>query len=499
MSLPAPPAVVGPYAATAGTHRPVVLIIDDHGPSRLVAASAIAPLGALVTECASATEAWATLDALLPDVILLDLMMPDIDGVTFARMVRADARLCEIPILMITAATGREERLSALEAGVDDFLTKPVDRIELRARVATVCRLGRFRKLVEERQRTASLVTLAPIGVVVIDVQTAEVRFANQRARDFLPTIREGESLLSQLEASAVAQLTRMMVGHAEHATEHDEPGSMRWSLAGGARQCDVAAGHVMWDDARALQLVFTDVTGMRQVEEQLHRKDRLDAVGRLAASVAHDFATIVQVCQMHLFRVRGEPASETMQSALTEMQEALRRGGLMTQDLLRFCRRPDAKASRGTCDAAEVLRGIERLLSRLASVSIAVHIEVPDGEVPVGLAAHELEQAVVNLVSNARDAIHAEGRIDVTLRVAAGGVAQLSVRDTGTGMPPEIAARIGEPFFTTKAEGQGTGLGLWMVRRVLEEAHGTLDVQTQQGEGTVVTLAMPLLSGAAG
>lgn len=482
------PAVDAPPDDLPPGHRPIVLVIDDHGPSRAVARTAVAPLGAHVLEAASVEEAWASLVDPLPDVILLDLMMPDIDGMTFARILRADARLSEIPILMITAATGRAERLAALEAGVDDFITKPVDRLELRARVATVCRLGRFRKLVEERQRTASLVTMAPIGVLVIDAVSTAVHFANARAGELLPHLTVGSPLLARLDAAASAQL-KPLLGESSPTAD---PVSMRWLLADGTRHCDVAAGRVNWDGAPALQLVFTDVTAMQRVEEQLHRKDRLDAVGRLAASVAHDFATIVQVCQLHLHRARLEPQTEVLQTMHADIGEALRRGGLMTQDLLRFCRRPDSIAAAGSCDATFVLRGIERLLERLSPPSIVTTVRAPDLPTPIALAAHELEQAIVNLVSNARDSIHNAGRIDVTLTHDAAGAMRLSVRDTGTGMPPEVVRRLGEPFFTTKAEGQGTGLGVWMVRRVLEQSGGTLEVQTRLGEGTEVTLVIP-------
>ena len=120
-----------------GTTPSRVLIVEDDPISRRILAASIAPLGAEVVECASVEEAWEHLYRRPPDVVITDLMMPDVDGATFCRLIRADERIREVMILMITAHTDREERLAALDAGVDDFLVKPVDRLDLRARVAT--------------------------------------------------------------------------------------------------------------------------------------------------------------------------------------------------------------------------------------------------------------------------------------------------------------------------------------------------------------------------
>ena len=234
-------------------------------------------------------------------------------------------------ILMITAHTDREERLAALDAGVDDFLVKPVDRLDLRARVATACRLGRFRKLAEERARSDSLVGIAPIGVVVVGLD-GTVRFSNTRAAELLGEGLAGASLASRVDAPAVEMLMTWLTS-ADPGTALS--GTHRWASASGDRQFDVAAAPVQWTGAPALQLVLTDVTGLRRIEQQLHQQERIEAVGRLAASVAHDFATILQVCTMQVHALRALVPAGSAAEPLDEIATAIHRGSLMTQDLL--------------------------------------------------------------------------------------------------------------------------------------------------------------------
>lgn len=467
-----------------------VLIVEDDPISRRILAASIAPLGVEVVECASVDEAWDHLYTRPPDVVITDLMMPDVDGATFCRLIRGDERIREVMILMITAHTEREERLAALDAGVDDFLVKPVDRLDLRARVATACRLGRFRKLAEERARSDSLVGIAPIGVVVLGLDGV-IHFANARAGELLGDVLTGAPLASRLDAPAAAMLHSWLTSP---DPANALSGTHRWASATGERLFDVAAAPVQWTGSPALQLVLTDVTGLRRIEQQLHQQERIEAVGRLAASVAHDFATILQVCTMQVHALRAAVPPGVGTGPLEEISTAIHRGSLMTQDLLTFCRRPDAAAQQASCDAVAVLERVGRLGRRLVPQAIGFDVQPPAEPFSARMPAHALEQALINLISNARDATPREGAIAVRAEPVDGRL-KITVHDTGLGMPATVAARVGEPFFTTKPEGQGTGLGLWMVRRTVEASGGTITIASRAGEGTTVTLVIPAAS----
>jgi CheY-like chemotaxis protein len=161
----------------------VVLIVDDEPKNRRTVEALLAPLGCAVTFAGDGAEALARAARLQPDLILLDVMMPGLDGFEVCRRLRADAALAEVPVILVTALDDRESRLRGLEAGADDFVTKPFDRAELRARVRTVLRLNRYRRLVAERQRFAWMVEHADDGYLVLGDQGDEVLYANSRAR----------------------------------------------------------------------------------------------------------------------------------------------------------------------------------------------------------------------------------------------------------------------------------------------------------------------------
>jgi len=132
---------------------PKVLIVDDDPAGREALESILMTQNYTLAFAANGREALAKSKELLPDVILLDVMMPDLDGYEVCRRLRADPHLAEVPVVMVTALDDRASRLQGIEAGVDDFVTKPIDRAELRARVKTITRLNRYRNLQQERAK----------------------------------------------------------------------------------------------------------------------------------------------------------------------------------------------------------------------------------------------------------------------------------------------------------------------------------------------------------
>lgn len=469
--------------------RARVLIVDDERSSRAVIASALAGLDLDVVECASAVEALAAVtDA--PDAIVLDLMMPDIDGIELCRMLRSADATRDVPILMLTAHTGREQKLGALEAGVDDFLAKPLDRLELRTRISAICRLNRYRRVLEERQRLDSLVSLSPNGVLVVYSASLRVRFANERAIALFGPSLVGRSLLEVIGAAG----SNVVAGYVAQATEGPAAAPMEpWLLNHGADECSVTGGLVEWMGERAVQLVVTDISALRRFEREVHRLERMESTVRLSASVAHDFATVLQVCLVHLRTLSGPAAREASQAAITEMQQAIRRGSQITRDLLAFSRRGVERPG-GHSDAGAVVTEMARLLDALLPRTIALTLTVPDVPCLVGIADYQLEQALVNLATNARDAITGEGTLSIEVASSVHGAdwVDVIVRDSGSGIDPKVQGRIGEPFVSTKADGQGTGLGLWSVLRMIDGAGGRWSFDTAPGQGTTVRLHLP-------
>jgi PAS domain S-box-containing protein len=244
------------------------------------------------------------------------------------------------------------------------------------------------------------------------------------------------------------------------------------------------------------------DVTERRRLEEEFRQAQKMEAVGRLAGGVAHDFNNLLTAILGYAELVLDDlPADSPALADIAEIRMAAERAQGLTRQLLAFSRREAAQAR--VVDLAALVRGMERMLRLLVREDVGFELHT-DGPVPVSVDPVQLEQILMNLVVNARDATPAGGRIVVELgrdgdarrhgvpdRPA--GYARLVVSDTGAGMPPEVASRAFEPFFTTKSSGAGTGLGLSTVFGMVRQSGGTVWVDTAPGEGSAFTVLLPM------
>ena len=249
------------------------------------------------------------------------------------------------------------------------------------------------------------------------------------------------------------------------------------------------------------LGLIATDVTeGLRSEEERrelearLHRVDRLESIGRLAGGIAHDFNNLLAVIRNYAqFLIEDLPEGSQSREDLEQIRRAVDRATSLTRQLLIFARKE--RSAPQPLQLNEIVGDTERLLRRTLGEDIHLRTRLDPGLPPVELDPGQAEQVLINLALNARDAMPGGGTLTITTRRAdedEDDSVRLAVADTGTGMPPEVADRAFEPFYTSKPEGKGTGLGLAMVYGVITGAGGTVDLQTAEGEGTTVTLSLP-------
>jgi PAS domain S-box-containing protein len=247
------------------------------------------------------------------------------------------------------------------------------------------------------------------------------------------------------------------------------------------------------------------DITERRALEEQLRQSQKLEAIGRLAGGVAHDFNNILMsvmgaadLLLLHL------PPGDVARGEAEEIKRSVERGAGLTRQLLAFSRRQATRPR--LCALADVVHAMETMLRRLMGPEIELTI-VSESE-PVHLIADtgQIEQVVLNLVVNARDAMPEGGRITVTVdqvefddaAAAAlvdgrpGRYARLTVVDTGTGMDEQTRARVFEPFFTTKPQGKGTGLGLSIVYGIVKQNGGDIVVTSERGRGATFVVYLP-------
>jgi PAS domain S-box-containing protein len=257
--------------------------------------------------------------------------------------------------------------------------------------------------------------------------------------------------------------------------------------------------------EASAVLAIAADVTERKLVEEQFRHAQKMDAVGRLAGGVAHDFNNLLTVItgygQMSLDRAAADPQ---LHAHIEEVLKAAEQATALAGQLLLF-----GKHRAATYEALDLRRIIERMtpeLRHIAGASIELVIEAPEDLGGVRADAGQIEQVVVNLVSNACDAMPSGGRLAIGLAnveldrgfvqshvgVTEGPYVLVTVSDTGTGIPPEMRARLFEPFFTTKERGKGAGLGLSSVYGIVRQSGGHIWVSSEPGRGATFKIYLP-------
>ena len=265
------------------------------------------------------------------------------------------------------------------------------------------------------------------------------------------------------------------------------------------------------------LLAIAQDITGrmeaesaMRRSEQQLRQSQKMEAVGRLAGGIAHDFNNLLTVIHGNTTLALQDSAKGSPQAiALEEVRDASARATLLTRQLLTFSRRESVELQ--LLDLNVIVENLRRMLGRLIGEHIQLETELSNVSMVVKADRTNLEQLLINLVVNARDAMQDGGVLDImtrrvtlddeaaaALELSSGSYVSLSVSDTGFGMDEETKARAFEPFFTTKPSGEGTGLGLATVYAIASRHQGAVNIDSSPGIGTTVTLWLPSVAGVA-
>ena len=418
------PAPVGPQDAATNTDadRGRLLVADDNADMREYLERLLSPQwdtrvvanGKLALEAATNAP---------PDLVLSDMMMPEMDGVTLLHALRADVRTRTIPVILISARAGEEARLSGLETGADDYLVKPFAAREVLSRVRTHLEMGRIRRAAAEAARVL-----------------AETR----------------ETLLERLGE--------------EHA---------------------------------ALQAAHAE---LKQTQAQLVQSAKMASLGELVAGIAHEINNPLAFALGHvttackslesvgksLGRELAPAAAAPWERAVSRTREA--RAGLERIQELVHQLRTFSRLDEGELKRVCVRECVDSVLAILGHrlgerITVVTNWQAADSLV---CFASLFNQAVMNLVTNAIDAIDAEGTITLATREHDGAF-ELSVTDTGSGIPEAVRERIFEPFFTTKPVGAGTGLGLSITYSIAKKHGGSIELLPGSERGTVAVLRLPI------
>ena len=237
----------------------------------------------------------------------------------------------------------------------------------------------------------------------------------------------------------------------------------------------------------------FRDVTESKRMEEEFRQSQKLEAIGRLAGGVAHDFNNLLMLISGYLSLLADSGLSFNQTEACQQAVKATNRATALTRQLLAFSRKhPDAPT---TTNLNEIVSNMQPILRALVSECIRLDVRLGEEPVPILVDVPQLEVVLINLAINAHDAMPSGGVLSVSTGAQerqAEKFAVLTVTDTGKGMTPEVQARIFEPFFTTKEVGKGTGLGLSSAYGVVQKAGGSIEVESQVGQGTQFRVYLP-------
>lgn len=475
-----------------------ILMVDDEVPNLDLLEALLLPQGYRLRRAKGGEEALAAVAAERPDLILLDVMMPRVDGFEVCRRLKADARTRFIPVVMVTSLRDLEDRIRGIEVGADDFLSKPVNRHELLSRVRATLRLGYYRHLAEERARFDAVVAELRDGIVVCDA-AFRVASCNRAALALLDLPEEGWTGKDLLEH--LAREFRSTLPPPGLREGPDRSVDFELTRPGRTVPLTLAARltRTFGPDGRpeTVAVVVRDVTEQR-------REERLK--GDFLSLMSHKFRTPITVIAGYMaLLLRGQLGGVT-----DRQREALEGVTQKTEELERLVDRlltfsalsgADLTRQREIVRADAVLaRVTERLAQRYPARKLAVTTEVPPDPPLVAADPRLLEMAWENLMDNA---VKFSEKTEAVLRIGMvpeGGTLRCWVADNGPGLPHEKTEEIFQPFsqleasFTGNVE--GVGLGLPLVRRIVEAHGGRIWVESRIGAGSTFFFTFPLSPG---
>ena len=411
-------------------------------------------------------------------------------------------------------SNGRWYRISEHATGTGGIVKILMDITELKRREEELA--GQTERLEatvgalrESERRYRQLVELAPYGIAIWDRRA--IRFANAAAASILG-VGGGGGVGGGLAGADLARFIEDGGPVAERLGRAAEGDGQRLECvivrpSGERRQVEFGAYPAVYQRDAAVLLVLNDITDRRRTEAELQRSQKMEAVGRMAGGIAHEFNNMLTAIGGFARLAERQPGdADRVVTCVREIAKASDRAAALTAQLLDFSRRRAADETE-VVSLAPLVRDLRVFLKPLMSAGIDLDIQVRDEAAHAVANPVTLNQALLNLALNARDAMPDGGRLTVSLEAATPGSAFfarhqglargryvfLRVADEGCGVPDAIRDRIWEPFFTTKEPGKGTGLGLWMVYGTARQAGGAVEMDSgPDGRGSVFTIVLP-------
>jgi signal transduction histidine kinase len=433
--------MTGPAPPAAMVDAACVYVVDDDPGMQQTIVDILAIAGISAEGFGSGAAALAPHGPDGPDLAVVDQRLPDTTGIELAASLKADDP--DLAVILLTGYASADNAIAAVGL-VDDYLTKPVPPEDLVRSVRAAIDHTRLRR--ENRRLVTRLQELNTTLEATVAQRTRELEEAHERAL-------KDQVIKERLRARAERE----------------------------------------------------------RLENRLHQAQRLESLGQLAGGVAHDFNNLLAVIlTCASFVAEATADNESVRADVDQIQAAAERAARLTRQLLIFGRRDKAKIE--ILDLGAVVTDIHGLLARTIGEDVTLVVRATEGLPAISADRGQMEQVLINLAVNARDAMPDGGTLTIRLgttmlddgyarlhpQITPGQYVELSVSDTGVGMPPEIVSRIFEPFFTTKTRDKGTGLGLATVHGIVAGSGGSLNVYSEPGMGTTFRAFFPPMQGPA-
>jgi PAS domain S-box-containing protein len=527
-------------------HQPLILNVDDDDAGRYVKTRSLQLGGLHVAEAEDGASALRQIAKLHPDLVLLDVNLPDMNGLDVCKHIKRDWP--DTIVVQISAtAISSADRVIGLDSGADCYLTTPVEPHELIAVTRAMLRLRQAEIIAQESGERYRMIVESAIDYAIftcaLDGRITGWNTGAEAILGYSPDQIIGEPCARIFMADDVAN----DVPGAEMRAAHEgisvraerwhrrRDGSRFWSSGRMVplrdRRGDVAGYlKILYDrtaekaardaletlnqqlEARVAERTFAleemnqrlrqEIEERERSENQVRQLQKIEALGQLTGGIAHDFNNLLTAILGGLEVSRRRITDPRTLHMLDSATQAAERGARLVAQLLAFARKQTLETETVSLD--KLLQEMRELLER--SLGGAIHVEVslePDLW-PVVADATQLQVALLNLAINARDAMPNGGSLTIRARnvritgtertshLEAGAYVEIAVQDVGIGMTAEVLAQVFEPFFTTKPVGKGTGLGLSMVYGFVRQSSGDIAIESAPGAGTTIRMLLP-------
>lgn len=504
-----------------------ILVVDDVPENLRLLTNILTQSGYRIRPASGGNLALRSIAIRQPDMILLDVKMPDMDGYEVCRILKAEAKTRDIPVIFISALNETGDKVRGFESGGVDFITKPFQAEEVLARVETHLTLRRLQgrleqqngqlqlEIIERREaeealrrsentyRTIFENTGTSLMIIEENTMIALVNSQFERLSGYSRAELEGK--MSWTAFVAPDDLEELMRNHVARGSDpHAVPASYELRVIDRhGNSTNVVANVAMIPETQKSVASLIDVSELRKMEAELQRARKWESSGIFAGGIAHDFNNLLGIVLGNISlaeMIMADPEPD-VQKHLKEAKRACLQSSELTQRLIALT------GGTGAVGSPQSIRGLiaDAVNVALRGSNVQCQLDLAEDLWPVDCDAAQIKEMIVNLAVNAEEAMERGGTIMISARnellttgskptLKAGHYVHLMIEDHGKGIPPELLPRVFDPYFSTKERGtqKGMGLGLTGAYAVVKRHDGDISMETRVGVGTTLHVYLP-------